>query len=282
MKEIHHITLNSKHNNRPFLVDVRYNPTNQTKPIILFIHGFKGFKDWGHFNLVADFFMRSGFVYAKLNTSLNGTTPEHTTDFVDLEAFGQNNFSIELDDIEVTIDHLFSEASPVPPGEIDLQKLYLIGHSRGGGLALMKAAEDKRVKKVASWAAINDLEKRWPEEALSAWQKEGVQYIYNARTDQQMPLYYQIVEDFHEHRDRLDIPNIVKRLDQPLLFLHGTADETLPYRMAEEMKAWNPESELMLIDNGSHTFGGAHPWEGDEIPHHSQLAIDRTLAFFNK
>ena len=139
-------TLKSK-TGRPFLCDVRHVENNKKKPVILFVHGFKGFKDWGHFNRIADFFANKGFTYVKLNLSHNGTTPESPIDFVDLDAFGNNNFSIELDDIGILIDHLFSDNSIIPKNEIDLEKLYLIGHSRGGGLVLLKTAEDERVKK---------------------------------------------------------------------------------------------------------------------------------------
>ena len=31
-------------------------PSGQPKPVVVFVHGFKGFKDWGHFNVLADYF----------------------------------------------------------------------------------------------------------------------------------------------------------------------------------------------------------------------------------
>jgi hypothetical protein len=48
--------LESGHGNRPFSVDARLQMTNKPKPVVVFVHGFKGFKDWGHFNLLADHF----------------------------------------------------------------------------------------------------------------------------------------------------------------------------------------------------------------------------------
>lgn len=95
--------------NKPITFDYRFQENNIKKPIILFSHGFKGFKDWGTFNLMADHFAKKGFIFLKLNFSFNGTTPENTVDFVDLEAFGNNNFSKELDDLKTVIDHLESE-----------------------------------------------------------------------------------------------------------------------------------------------------------------------------
>lgn len=41
--------------NRPFLVDIRLTDS-PNQPIVVFAHGFKGYKDWGHWNMIADYF----------------------------------------------------------------------------------------------------------------------------------------------------------------------------------------------------------------------------------
>ena len=88
------------------LIDIRFEDNGNTKPIIIFCHGFKGFKNWGHFDLIADAFSNAGFVFAKFNFSMNGTTEENPIDFADLDAFGNNNFETELDDLENVIDFM--------------------------------------------------------------------------------------------------------------------------------------------------------------------------------
>ena len=52
-------------------------------PVLIFLHGFKGFKDWGHFPMVAEYLARSGFAVLRFNFSHNGTSPDRLTDFVD-------------------------------------------------------------------------------------------------------------------------------------------------------------------------------------------------------
>ena len=41
---------------RPFLTDVFYIENKEKKPVVIFSHGFAGFKDWGAFNLMAEAF----------------------------------------------------------------------------------------------------------------------------------------------------------------------------------------------------------------------------------
>lgn len=106
--------LEGKHN-KPILLDYRLPAKETACPVVIFVHGFKGFKDFGAFNLVADKFAEAGFAYVKLNLSHNGTAPEHPIDFVDLDAFGENNFNIELDDLGFVIDWLHQ----LPEGRLE-------------------------------------------------------------------------------------------------------------------------------------------------------------------
>ena len=126
-------------------LDVFYNNNQVAKPIVIFSHGFKGFKDWGHFEALFKQFAEAGFVFIKFNFSHNGTTANDPLNFVDLEAFGHNNYLIELDDLKLVMD--WSLSNDHLKSEIDSHKLYLLGHSRGGGITILKAGEDSRVKK---------------------------------------------------------------------------------------------------------------------------------------
>ena len=274
--------LKAPHHSRPIIYDARYQPTGTPKPVIIFVHGFKGFKDWGPFNLLADKFASEGFVFTKLNLSHNGTTPEKPTEFADLDAFGKNNFSIELDDLGIFIDHLENGESSIPSSEADLSGFLLIGHSRGGGLVILKASEDPRIKALASWAGIHDVDQRWPDEFIEEWKRTGVQYIYNSRTNQQMPLYYQVVEDYYENKERLDIPAAVANMKQPHLIVHGTEDTTVPQQAALQMGKLNPKAEVFLLKEANHTFGGQHPLTESVLPEHMGIVIGKTIDFFRK
>ncbi|HEX8657938.1 MAG TPA: alpha/beta fold hydrolase, partial [Hymenobacter sp.] len=269
---------------RAFEADATYVADGQPKPVVVFVHGFKGFKDWGHFPLLGAFFAERGFVFVKLNLSHNGLVVGGTGDLEDLDAFGRNNFSIELDDIGQVIDALCTpDAGPVPTAELDLSRLFLVGHSRGGGLVLLKAAEDPRVRAVATWAAIADADQRWPQSVLDEWQRTGVLHVPNTRTGQQLPLHYQIVEDYLANRSRLDIPhNVRRRLHQPLLLVHGDDDETVPLEAAHALHQLRPNAELLVVPGATHMFGGAHPWPAATLPEPARLIAEHTVEFFQR
>lgn len=266
---------------RPFLVDVCYSEGHR-QPIVIFSHGFKGFKDWGVFDLMAAQFARAGMIFVKFNFSMNGTTPEAPLEISDLEAFGNNNFSIELDDLGTVIDWVQQADFPVADGTADTQQIYLIGHSRGGGITLLKAGEDERVKRVAVWGSVNEFGKFWKGSQMEAIRQRGVLWVENTRTQQQLPVYWQLYEDYYRHPERLFIPDVVKRMQQPLLVAHGTQDEAVPYSAAVEMQQWKPDARLVTIENGNHVFGARHPWDLPALPADYEKVVQETIAFFKQ
>lgn len=276
------ISLISKHNHRSFKADATFVRDGVQKPLIIFNHGFKGFKDWGPFNIVAEKFADAGFVFVKMNFSHNGVTIEKPNDFADLEAFAQNNFCKELDDTGVLIDELFAGRTVIPESEFDLEKLYIMGHSRGGAHVILKSAEDSRIKAVVTWAAVNNLEAWHSKEEIDYWKKEGRIYIHNARTNQEMPLDFQLVENFVENTERLQVPDAVKSLAIPMLSIHGSDDPTVPVKAVKEIQSWNSGVEIEIIPGAGHTFGGTHPFDGEELPDDLENVVGKTINFFKR
>ena len=48
---------------RNIIIDSTLIENNHLNEVILFSHGFKGFKDWGPFNEIANFFALNGYVF---------------------------------------------------------------------------------------------------------------------------------------------------------------------------------------------------------------------------
>lgn len=276
---VHKNIIISGSKDKPILLDFYYKRTGKPKPILIFSHGFKGFKDWGHFELLAQSFAEAGFIFVKFNFSYNGTTPKHPIDFADLEAFGNNNYSIELDDLGLVIEYVLKKQPFILDKEFDFLKLYLLGHSRGGGISILKAAEDNRVKKLITWASVSKFGQFLPANDMEQWKLSGVNYTYNSRTKQDMPLYYQLIEDLIQNADRLDILKLLPTVHCLFLIIHGNNDTTVPIEMAMELKENARFGTLKIIGDADHTFGGKHPWAEENLPIHVQQAIKASVSF---
>jgi pimeloyl-ACP methyl ester carboxylesterase len=277
MQEIKNIQVPGKHH-KPILTDVIYKKNNQKKPLVIFCHGYKGYKDWGVFNKMTSTLAEEALFFVKFNFSHNGGTPEQPIDFPDLEAFGQNNYTIELDDLESVITYVLSNRSF--EGEFNPEDITLIGHSRGGGLVSLKAAENKKITRLISWAGVADFGARFPTgEILEKWKKEGVAHIENARTQQQMPHYIQFYENFKANEERLTIRKAVSTLKIPHLIVHGTKDTSVELKEGKYLHQWNANSELFLIDGADHTFGAKQPWTEEELPKDFQKVLFKTIDF---
>jgi len=277
LKIIKNIRINGKHN-KPILTDLFFKESNQLKPILIFCHGYKGFKDWGAWNLMAENFANAGFFFVKFNFSHNGGTAEQPIDFPDLEAFGNNNYSKELDDLGNVIDWV-SENSDIK-NEIDLNEIYLIGHSRGAGIVLLKSDEDSRAKKVISLAGVSDYKSRFPKnEKLQEWEEKKVYFVKNGRTHQEMPHFYQFFRDFEKNEKRLNIKKATQNLEIPLLIIHGNNDTSVSINEAKNLHKWNSKSMFKIIENSNHVFGTSHPWDKERVSEELLEAIEIAIAF---
>ena len=271
------IVINGKHE-KSILIDLFFEESNTKNPIIIFCHGYKGFKDWGAWNLMANTFAKAGFCFVKFNFSHNGGTIDQPIDFPDLEAFGNNNYTKELDDLQSVIDWVFTK-----PNIGDINNISLIGHSRGGGIVSIKAEEDPRINKVISLASICDFGKRTSTIGdLQQWEKDGVKYVLNGRTKQQMPHYYQFYTNYIENENRLSIKRAVSNLKMPHLIIHGNADTSILVEEANNLHSWSPNSQLEIIESANHVFGAHHPWNDDNLPEHLKTVTNKIITFLRK
>lgn len=264
-------------NKKPILIDTFYTEEKANQPIVIFCHGYKGFKDWGAWNLLAEQIAESGFCFIKFNFSHNGGTMQNPIDFPDLEAFGNNNYTKELDDLNDVID--WAQNHFKDNALINTSQIYLVGHSRGGGMAILKASEDHRITKLITLASMSDFGRRTATIGdLKEWKEKGVKYVLNGRTKQQMPHFYQFYEDFIVNETRLHIESAEKQLKIPHLIIHGDKDTSISIYEAKELHQWNTNSQLEIIEGADHVFNTKHPWEHKELSNEleevSNLIID--------
>lgn len=277
MKKITNHIIEGKHQ-KSILLDVFFEETNQPKPILIFCHGYKGFKDWGAWNLMAEAFAKEGFFFIKFNFSHNGGTVEQPIDFPDLEAFGNNNYSKELDDLGSVIDWIYRNKTFQK--EINSASISLMGHSRGGGTVLLKSNEDARVKQVITLSGVSDYGSRFPKkDNFKKWEEAGVFYVKNGRTHQEMPHYFQFYEDFQKNQKRFFIKRAVENLQIPHLILHGNNDTSVSISEAENLKKWQPKSKFQIIENANHVFNVSHPWNEKNMSKELTQVVDICVDF---
>lgn len=270
-------------NNRLMPADLYLPAYTEPAPLIIFSHGFNGYKDWGAFPLVAQHVADTGFAFLSFNYSHNGTTSESPTSFADLDAFGENNFTKELYDLDAVLNAVSNKAQPFSK-QIDSNRIALLGHSMGGGISILKAGEDNRVKALATWASISEAKtpwSSWPPERMEEWKNNGVTYLENGRTHQQMPLGYQLYDDYTNNHERLNIEKAMKRLDIPILICHGNEDQSVSPDSALKLKEWQPNAQLFIAP-GDHTFGQKEPWTNKDLPRQLDGVLEETIAFFQQ
>lgn len=274
------LVLKSEHK-KPILYDLYYKESKNPIPMVIFCHGYKGFKDWGAWDLVAKTFAEAGFYFLKFNFSHNGGTVEQPIDFPDLEAFAENNFSLELDDLDRVLDSIEEENKNLTQ---EISTVALIGHSRGAGTVLIKTEEDPRIEKVVTWAGVSDFKARFQENTpeFEQWKKSGVTYVENSRTKQQLPHNFQFYEDFKANEKRFTISRAVKNINVPQLIIHGSDDPTVSEKEAQSIHSWNPKSKITIIPKGDHVFGATQPWLEDTMPDNLRKVIDKTIDFLKQ
>jgi dipeptidyl aminopeptidase/acylaminoacyl peptidase len=253
------------------LIDLNI-PINFNGKIILFIHGFMGYKDWGCWNLVENYFVTLGYGFCKYNVSHNGGTIENGIDFSDLDAFSVNSYYKEYVDTLAAISYIKEHST-------HHQSISLIGHSRGGGMALLQSTNET-ISAIVSWAGISSIEKRFPTgEALKKWKEKGVKYHLNSRTNQQMPSNYLQFEEFCLHKEQLNIESSCKNSLKPTLLIHGDHDTSVPIEEGHQLANWL-NTKLHIIENGDHTFGSKQPWTNKEMPEQLLQVCKITAHFF--
>ncbi len=259
------------------LIDVRSTEREVPSPAVIIVHGFKGFKDWGAFPFMAERLARAGFSAVSVN--LSGSGYDDNGEFVWPDRFGHNSFSAEQYDLDRVLDALDrGELSVAPPSHV-----ILLGHSRGGGAAILAAARLARINALITWAAIATV-RRWPPADMERWRERGQIDVLNTRTGVTSPMFLETLEDIEANAaGSLDIEAAAARITVPWFLVHGDSDTTVPIQEADRLaRAAEPRStvERYTVPGGNHTFGVVHPYQGAPVA--LELVFDRTVRFLSR
>lgn len=270
-------------NGIPMAVDISH-PSNieNPLPVVIYAHGISGFKDWGGMDLIADQFAAAGYAFLKFNFSHNGTTPSRPTEFFDLESYKEDSYLKRQFDLNQILNFI---NSPHPELNLDTQRIALIGHSRGGADAILFAAKEPRIKALITWAAVSHARTPWDKmdsEAIAEWREKGYFNRPNTRTKQDLPIGYSLYEEYKANKKALDVELAARSLQSKWLIVHGDDDEAVFIKEAYDLKSWQPEASVFVIEGANHTFGRVFPWSEPSLPEASVKKVARSLEFLNQ
>ncbi len=233
-------------------------------PVVLF-HGFRGYKNWGFIPLLASRLAEEGFPAVAFSASGSGVAGADGA-FTEPERFRRNTYGGELDDlarvVEWSLGRVGSGIAARPGGPDSTPRLGrpgpragLVGHSRGGTLALLYAASDPRIRCVVTLAAQSQ-PGIWKPDQIAAWERGEDVGIYDFRTRRTLRLGPEMWEEYRRNRARYDVARAMGSLSAPLLVLHGDRDAVVAPENAREIasNASSVATELRIIAGAGHSF----------------------------
>lgn len=243
-------------------------------PCLIFVHGFKGFKDWGFFPFLGNYFSNNGFFVLTFNFSHNGVN-SLSTEFSEIDKFAKNTISLEISEL----NDLISAYKQGFFGYKKSNKVALIGHSRGGAVSLLSSLVNQVPAAYVVWSSVAKLD-RYTDRQKIEWREKGFIEAFNSRTKQMMRINIDLLNDIEDNKNGLlNLEKALKNLDKPLLIVHGEEDLTVPISEAEQIFNWSNQkiTEMYTVPKTGHTFDIVHPFEGTNKKFNSVL--EKTNSF---
>jgi len=241
-------------------------------PVVVCVHGFKGFKDWGFWPETAQRLVRSGMGAVRFNFAHSGVGE-------DLERFGEprlfesGTYSREVSDLREVLLRLAGKDLP-GAGDLDTARIGLLAHSRGAISALALAASEERpVRSVALWNPVASA-LWWSEEERRRWRERGFWEVVNTRTHEVFRITRALLDDAENNGERLDPVANARRLEVPISVVVARGDESVSPESGRLLARAAPTSlaSITEIEDSGHTFGAVHPFAG------STPALDRAIG----
>jgi pimeloyl-ACP methyl ester carboxylesterase len=237
--------------------------------VVIVVHGFKGFMDWGFFPWLAEQLCRHELAVCRFNMSRSGIEGRGDT-FERLDLFGDDTYTGQVNDLRVVAEYCRSQFPSLPS--------FLLGHSRGGGVALLGAQHVADLEGVITWSAISRVD-RYDEATKQRWRRDGFVDVENVRTKQMMRMNTKLLDDIEQNGERLDIGAAVERLRVPLLVVHGARDESVPVEEAHVLASRAVDVSKLILSNAGHTYNAIHPLV--TVPPQLALAAEVSAHFAN-
>jgi pimeloyl-ACP methyl ester carboxylesterase len=240
---------------------------DRARALVVVVHGFKGFKDWGFFPWVAQRFLQHRLAVCRFNMSRSGIGDDPES-FDRLDLFEHDTYGRQLADLRLVVEYAQQQLPQLPT--------FLFGHSRGGAIAILGASAVPRLRGVAAWSPIAQCD-RWDDSTKADWRTRGYLEQVNTRTKQVMRMSTAILDDYEANAAQYDVVRAVESLQVPLLVVHGARDESVAVDEGRVLAAANLNTSLMVIERASHTYNAIHPLV--HVPFELIVAAETTAHF---
>lgn len=197
-------------------------------PVVVIGHGVTANKDRAWAVALADGLAAAGFASLRFSFSGNGHSEGD---------FRESTVTKEVEDLGAVLDTL------------DGRPITYAGHSMGGAVGVLRAAQDARIERLVSLAgmvhtgpfALRKFGGLLPGRDVM-WDKP------------ECPLSQAFVDDMAQVRTVLPLAS---RVNVPWLLVHGTADSVVPFSESYEIRnAAGTCAELVAIEDADHLFTG--------------------------
>lgn len=241
-------------------------PQGPARGVVLIVHGFLGYKDYGMFPFLANQLAEAGYLTHRFNLSHSGMTNRHET-FERPDLFEKDTWSRQVRDINAVID-------AVAGGELPGKGLpyMLLGHSRGGVSVLLAAGRrfqenaEPLPAAVVTVAAPDRACSMSPEAQAEMIERGFVEVVSN-RTGQAMRLDAAWLKEQLADPEAHDVPAHATACRCPLLFIHGGSDPTVDPGCAQRLaEAAGEEARALIVDDADHVFNTPNPMTGPPSP----------------
>ncbi|MCC7203983.1 MAG: hypothetical protein IT441_02805 [Phycisphaeraceae bacterium] len=247
--------------------------------VMIICHGFKGYKDYGFFPLLAESAAQRGLLAVRFNFSHSGmdnapVASKRSDRFDRPDLFERDTWSRQVHDLRQVTDAVRHGRLP----GVDRPNLTVIyfGHSRGGITALLTAAGmggvqgDIRLSGAIAaviTASAPDTACNLSEPEKSTLRRHGRLESLSSRTGQMLHVGVAWLQEIEADPAAFDPCRAAAALTCRLLVIHGDADTTVPHLAAEHLaQAAGPRASTRIIPGASHTFNAPNPLPHDAIP----------------
>lgn len=229
-------------------------------PLVLVLHGFKGYKDYGFFPHLTAAIADIGLVAVRFNFSHSGIDDDPAT-FGRPDLFERDSWSRQLADVQAVL--AAAESGNLPHADrTDAGKIGLVGHSRGGVVALLTGGSDERIDATVALASPSSSD-NLDDASKQEIREQGFIVSPSSRTGQDLHVGRAWLEDIEANREKLDVLAAVGRMTCPLLVIHGTSDASVPAESADRIAdAYPGTAEKLILGGVNHVFNCRNPFTG--------------------